>query len=93
MQLGFSPHVQFAVLTVLQPGAAPESTKAHFETFLNALIIAQSKHHPARVSFVKDGQVLFRRLRLCQCRKEEAGASRSDLFRPGFTSKLLVPPP
>src|SRR4029453_13914393 len=78
----------------LQPSAAPELTKADFETFLDALIPSQLRNRNiagAVVSVVKDGQVLFQKgYGYADVEEKKPVLPDQTLFRPGSISKLFT---
>src|SRR5262245_1567351 len=77
-----------------QPNAAPELTKADFETFLDALIPSQLRNRNiagAVVSVVKDGQLLFQRgYGYADVEQKKPVVPDQTLFRPGSISKLFT---
>jgi len=77
-----------------QPSAAPEFTKADFETFLDALIPSQLRNRNiagAVVSVVKDGQVLFQKgYGYADVEEKKPVLPDQTLFRPGSISKLFT---
>src|SRR5262245_52768457 len=77
-----------------QPNAAPELTKADFETFLDALIPSQLRNRNiagAVVSVVKDGQVLFQKgFGYADVEEKRPVIPDQTLFRPGSISKLFT---
>jgi CubicO group peptidase (beta-lactamase class C family) len=77
-----------------QPSAAPELTKADFETFLDALIPSQLRNRNiagAVVSVVKDGQVLFQKgYGYADVEEKKPVLPDQTLFRPGSISKLFT---
>src|SRR5262245_4177963 len=77
-----------------QPNAAPELTKADFETFLDALIPSQLRNRNiagAVVSVVKDGQVLFEKgYGYSDVEDKKPVLPDQTLFRPGSISKLFT---
>ena len=77
-----------------QPGAAPELTKADFETFLDALIPSQLRNRNiagAVVAVVKDGQVLFQKgYGYADVEEKKPVLPDETLFRPGSISKLFT---
>jgi CubicO group peptidase (beta-lactamase class C family) len=77
-----------------QPSAAPELSKADFETFLDALIPSQLQNRNiagAVVSVVKDGQVLFQKgYGYADVEQKKPVLPDQSLFRPGSISKLFT---
>src|ERR1700752_2132917 len=77
-----------------QPSAAPELTKADFETFLDALIPSQLRNRNiagAVISVVKDGQVLFQKgYGYADVEEKKPVLPDQTLFRPGSISKLFT---
>ena len=73
--------------------AAPELTKADFETFLDALIPSQLRNRNiagAVVSVVKDGQVLFQKgYGYADVEDKKPVLPDQTLFRPGFDLEII----
>jgi CubicO group peptidase (beta-lactamase class C family) len=76
------------------PAAAPELTRADFETFLDALIPSQLQNRNiagAVVSVVKDGQILFQKgYGYTDVEEKKPVLPDQTLFRPGSISKLFT---
>src|SRR5256884_4448702 len=89
-----SPPPATAPAIAPQPSAAPELTKADFETFLDALIPSQLQNRNiagAVVSVVKDGQVLFQKgYGYADVEAKKPVLPAQTLFRPGSISKLFT---
>ena len=89
-----SPPPATAPAIAPQPSAAPELTKADFETFLDALIPSQLQNRNiagAVVSVVKDGQVLFQKgYGYADVEAKQTVLPDQALFRPGSISKLFT---
>src|SRR5437016_12560259 len=89
-----SPPPATAPAIAPQPSAAPELTKADFETFLDALIPSQLQNRNiagAVVSVVKDGQVLFAKgYGYADFSAKKPVLANQTLFRPGSISKLFT---
>jgi CubicO group peptidase (beta-lactamase class C family) len=83
-----------AVATQPTTAAAPELTKADFETFLDGLIPSQLRNRNiagAVVSVVKNGQVLFQKgYGYADSEAKTAVIPDQTLFRPGSISKLFT---
>jgi CubicO group peptidase (beta-lactamase class C family) len=89
-----SPPPATAPAIAPQPSAAPELTKADFETFLEALIPSQLRNRNiagAVVSVVKDDQVLFQKgYGYADVEEKKPVLPDQTLFRPGSISKLFT---